>query len=212
MTDNSIAIVVGILVASALFMFLLLFFASITYAFRRYYEFRTARAERHRAFRARLLQHIKQAFVSAFRSIASLRPERLTPDFSLWENPPAYRIALRHRCLKTRNRRIYVSDYSDGMSKGTIVSLSQKTRERVPLVELETSPQSDRQFLENYDSLRQPTSPPPVPYGSDAEIYRFLRIGEMAASNSWIWMAGAFDHLTDKPALLAQRRSFLRAA
>jgi len=212
MSDNSIAIAFGIFVAWALFMFLLLFFSSVVYAFRRYQENRLARAETRRAFRAWLFQHIKQAVVSAFRSIASLRPERLAPDFSLWENPPAYRIALRHRCLKTRNRRIYVSDYSDGMSKGTLVSASQKTRERVPLVELETSPQSDRQFLENYDSLRQPTPPNPVPYGSDAEIYRFLRIGEMTATNSRIWMAGAFDHLTDKPALLGQRRSFLRAA
>lgn len=115
--------------------------------------------------------------------------------------PPAFRIALRHRCFKSRNRRIFVTDHSDGKSVASLIIGSTK-RQRIPLGELETSPDSDRQFVEQCEQLRQTPQNPPVSTALRPDLVNFIRVNDMPPSNRWIWKAGAFDHLTDKPLLL----------
>ena len=66
---------------------------------------------------------------------------------------PAFRFAIRHRCIKSRNRRIFVADHSDGKSVGTLI-VGSTNRQRIPLGELETSPESDLAFVERSNNVR----------------------------------------------------------
>jgi len=211
MADSEFGILYLTMAAWAVFLTLIFSFSTVLYTIRHVCEMWAVNRGKYSKPVFAAIRYVFSHLTKAVKKLVSERPRARQPDYSLWENTPDHRIAIRHRCLKSRGRRIFVSDRSDGMSVATLV-IGSTNQQRIPLMELKTSPESDRQYVDNSDQLRLPPEASTITSIPRPELVRFSRKNEMMSSNQWIWLAGAFDHLTDKPRLMLNWKDQRKAA
>jgi hypothetical protein len=153
MSESQIGIAEGMLFAYALFAFLLFGFGSVTYAVRRYADMRMAHKGSFTKLLGKTFAFVIRLLSTAAKKVWTERKTAQLQDFSLWENPPQYRIAIAHRCLRVgrrRNTRLFVSDYPGNISKGYV----KRGSERVDLdLEIPTGPSGDAEFLRAAEAI-----------------------------------------------------------
>lgn len=133
MLDPALAISIGIIASCAIFMMMIFSMATVMKLIRRYLDYvqqnaanKKARERLRRIRRRQLLAKISNALSKLFES----PPQKPEHDFSLWQDPVEFNVALAHHCYavgRHKRTRLFVSDYPDGSSRGYLKRGSERT-------------------------------------------------------------------------------------
>lgn len=166
------------------------------------------------SFVSLLASRSRKRFKKRLKRIRKARQARHTAirPAELWEDPPAIAIAAAHRCIRYRNDRLILSDYEDCITSAYVVS----ARSRYRLDSVETCSRSDddwKNLLKGGQWKDSPVSQPRCAVRRP-DYSPLPRLSDMSPENRRLWVAGAFDHLTDKHVLTERHysRALPRAA
>jgi len=131
--DHQLNLLISLTSVIALFFFFLVSFASVTRAFQAFCTWRllASRRKRLKTAPAAIDTTTEDEPLLVTADTDKTQPDEA--DFSLWENDNPYVVAIRHRALKVGRKKhttLFVADYSDGTSKGTVKTKTERVRLR----------------------------------------------------------------------------------